>query len=210
MKNNSKISIPYLIGITGSFGTGKSSVGRILEDFGAIVIDTDDIVRELLRTKNNVTNTIVKTFGDSIISNNSLEYIDRKALAELVFNNEVKRKKLESIIHPEVNKVLESFVLLHKDKNIIAALIPLLFECGLEQYYDEIWCVTCKKELQTKRLLDKGFTENEINLRINSQLPIDIKAEKSDFIIDNSGSIDETKEQVLSRLKELNLNAQSV
>lgn len=203
MDNLKNKSTPYLIGITGSFGTGKSLTGEILEDLGITVIDTDEIVRNVLKTKNNSTQRIRDEFGDSIIDDGNSEYINRKVLAELIFNNDLKRKKLESIIHPEVNKVLSSFILQNKDENMIAVLIPLLFECGLEDSYDEIWCVTCKSEIQSERLLKKGFTQEDIKLRTNSQLPIDIKTQKSDFVIDNSGAIDETKKQIVSRLKEL-------
>ena len=199
--NKNKTNIPYLIGITGGFGTGKSLAGEILEELGIIVIDTDEIVRNLLKTKNNVTQKIQNEFGSSVVSNKSDEYIDRKTLASLVFNDNSKRKKLELIIHPEVNKILDFFISQNKDKSIIAVLIPLLFECGLENSYNEIWCITCKSEIQLGRLLKKGFTQEEIKLRVNSQLPIDVKVKKSDFVIDNSGTIDETKNQIILRLK---------
>ena len=201
--NKNKINTPYLIGITGGFGTGKSLTGEILEELGVVVIDTDEIVRNILRTKNNVTKKIQNEFGESIINAKDDEYINRKALANLVFNDDIKRKKLESIIHPEVNKVLEFFISQNRNENVIAVLIPLLFECGLENLYNEIWCVTCKKEIQLERLLKKGITPEDIKLRINSQLPVDTKAKKSDLVIDNSGTVDETKKQITLRLTKL-------
>ena len=205
MKNlkNNKTNIPYLIGITGGFGTGKSLAGKVLEELGIIVIDTDEIVENILKTKNNITLMIQNEFGASIITNKTDEYINRKALAEMVFNDKLKRKKLESIIHPEVNKILDHFISQNKDKSIISVLIPLLFECNLEGFYNEIWCVTCKNEIQLERLLKKGFTLDEVKLRINSQLPIKEKVKKSNFVIDNSGTIDETKKQIISRLTKL-------
>lgn len=203
MKNILASDSPYLIGITGGFGTGKSLTGKILEEAGITVIDTDEIVRNILETKNNITLIIQDEFGTGIIVNKPGEYVNRKALAKVIFDNDLKRKKLESIIHPEVNKVLDYFILQNKDKSIIAVLVPLLFECHLESFYNEIWCVICKSEIQLERLLKKGFTPDEIKLRINSQLPIKEKTEKSNFVIDNSGAIDETKKQVLSRLTEL-------
>ncbi|OGI07087.1 MAG: dephospho-CoA kinase [Candidatus Melainabacteria bacterium RIFCSPLOWO2_02_FULL_35_15] len=203
MKNILASDSPYLIGITGGFGTGKSLAGKILEGAGITVIDTDEIVKNILETKNNITLTIQNEFGAGIIINKPGEYINRKALAKIIFNDDLKRKKLESILHPEVNKVLDYFILQNKDKSIIAVLVPLLFECHLESFYNEIWCVTCKSEIQLERLLKKGFTPDEIKLRINSQLPIKEKTKKSNFVIDNSDTIDETKKQVLSRLTEL-------
>ena len=200
MKNILASASPYLIGITGSFGTGKSLVGEILEEIGITVIDTDEIVKNILKTKNNITQKIQDEFGKSVINNEGSEYINRKELAKLVFNNDLKRQKLESIIHPEVNKVLNYFISQNKEKSTIAVLIPLLFECRLESFYNEIWCVNCKRGIQLERLLKKGFLEDEIKLRINSQLPIETKIKRSDYVIDNSGTIEETKKQVLSRL----------
>ena len=203
--NKNTTNTPYLIGVTGGFGTGKSLVGNILEELGLVVIDTDEIVRNILKTKNQVTQKIQNEFDGSIISNKTDEYINRKALAHLIFNDDLKRKKLESIVHPEVDRVLNCFILQNKSEDVTAVvvLIPLLFECGLENFYNEIWCITCNSTTQSERLLKKGFTPEEIKLRIDSQLPIDIKAKKSNFIIDNSGTINETKQQVISRLKEL-------
>ena len=203
MDNLKNKSTSYIVGITGGFGTGKSLVGEILQELDVTVIDTDEIVRNILKTKNNVTQKIQEEFGDNIINIKTDEYIDRKVLAKLVFNDDLKRKKLESIIHPEVNKILDSFILQNKDKSIIAVLIPLLFECKLEDLYDEIWCVTCKNETQVERLIKKGFTQEDIKLRINSQLSLDMKIKKSDFVIDNSDTVNETKKQIILRLKEL-------
>lgn len=201
MQKNNK-NIPYLIGITGSFGMGKSFVGDLLKEASITVIDTDEIVKNILKTENNITKQIIKEFGKSII-NKENEYINRKSLADMIFTNEIKRKKLESILHPEVNKEISSLILRNKDRKIFAVLIPLLFECNLENDYNEIWCVYCKSKVQYKRLIKKGFTKEEITARTNSQLPIEEKMKKSNFVIDNSESRDKTKNQVILRLKEL-------
>ena len=201
MQKNNK-NIPYLIGITGSFGMGKSFVGDLLKEASITVIDTDEIVKNILKTENNITKQIIKEFGKSII-NKENEYINRKSLADMIFTNEIKRKKLEFILHPEVNKEISSLILRNKDRKIFAVLIPLLFECNLENDYNEIWCVYCKSKVQYKRLIKKGFTKEEITARTNSQLPIEEKMKKSNFVIDNSESRDKTKNQVILRLKEL-------
>ena len=203
MKNILASTSPYLIGITGGFGTGKSLVGEILETEGVIVIDTDEIVRNILKTKNNITEQIEKEFGSSIVNKESNEYINRKALANIVFTDKIKRKKLESIVHPEVGKETGLLISKNKDKDIFAVLVPLLFECNLENNYNEVWCVYCKDEIQIERLQKKGFTKEEIAARIKSQMPIEEKMKKSNFVIDNSGLKDETRKQVHLRLKQL-------
>ena len=203
--NNSLKS--YLIAVTGSFGAGKSLIGEILKDIGVYVIDTDEIVREILKTKNLVTNQIVDEFGDSVVivnkANIDSEYIDKKALSNIVFNDSTKRKKLESIIHPEVEDKLVKLILLNKDKNIIAVLIPLLFECKLEKNYDETWCVFCDEKIQLERLKQRGFTNEGALKRISTQLSQVEKTKRADFVINNSDSVLDTKEQVIKRLKML-------
>ena len=202
MQNTTK-NKPYLIGITGSFGTGKSTAGNILKDLGILVIDTDKIVRDILKTNNKTTETIIKEFGSSIKNQNTDEPINKKALAKIIFNDKNKRTKLESIIHPEVNKTVKSLINSNDDKEIIAVLIPLLFECNLESNYNETWCITCKESVQLKRLEEKGIPKDESMLRISAQLPLNVKASKADFVVDNSNDLKSTKEQVLKRLKEL-------
>ena len=98
---------PYLIGVTGGFGTGKSLVGSILKDAGVFVIDTDDIVKDLLKTNNDTTKKIVNEFGNNVCNFEGAEYISRKKLADIVFNDVAKRKKLEAIIHPMVERKIK-------------------------------------------------------------------------------------------------------
>ena len=200
MKKN-KFKIPFLLAITGGFGTGKSSVGNMLRRLKILVVDTDVLVRDILNNKNKVTEKIVKYFGREIANISANEYINRRRLAEIVFNEPYKRKKLESIIHPEVRSRLSEIIKSNRNKKIIAVLIPLLFESKMQKYYDEIWCVVCKRQIQVKRLKKKGFSLDEIKARINSQLPQIEKAKLSHYIIDNSGTIINTKKQVLKRLK---------
>lgn len=196
----------YLIAITGSLGTGKSLVGEILKEFKFLVIDTDDLVREILKDKNKTTEQIVKEFGIGVINQNQTNnsgYIDRKSLASIVFNDEIKRKNLESIIHPQVREKLNEIFSLNKDKEIIFVLIPLLFESGLQDTYNEAWCVICDENIQLERLKNKGYSLEDARVRIKSQLSQKEKIKLSDFVIDNSKDRLKTKEQVISRLKSL-------
>lgn len=194
---------PFIIGITGGLGTGKNLVGSILSKLGVFVIDTDEIVREILKTNNKITQNIVSNFGNSILNKDSHEYIDRTALAKIIFNDENKRKKLESILHPEVRYLLSSILDLSKDKQIIAVLVPLLFEANLQNQFHETWCVVCNKDVQMTRLLSKGHAVDDAKARINAQLTQDEKAKRSDFVIDNSGNEEITKEQIIKRLQRL-------
>ena len=201
MKQLNSNLTPFIIGITGSLGTGKNLVGSILSELGVFVIDTDEIVREILKTNNKITQNIADNFGDSILNKDNHEYIDRTALAKIIFNDENKRKKLESILHPEVKYLLSSVINLSKDRQIIAVLVPLLFEANLQNQFHETWCVICNKDVQMTRLLSKGYIIDDAKARINAQLTQDEKAKRSDFIIDNSGNEGITKEQIIKRLQ---------
>lgn len=203
MKKQNNINIsPYLVAITGNIGVGKSLVGQMLTDEGYLVFDTDDIVKEILRTRNPVTKSIVNQFGKNVENSSSDYYINKKNLALIVFNNSDKRKELESIIHPEVEKCLQELFLSFKDEPFIFVLVPLLFECGLEKNYHESWCIVCDKEIQLQRLLYKGLSEEEISQRIKAQMSQEEKAVKANFIIDNSGSVEQTKSQLISKLQD--------
>lgn len=194
---------PYLVGITGGFGTGKSTVGEILEDLGLYVIDTDHIVGEILSGKNKITIAIVREFGEEVLSESKVrDFINKTKLAKIVFYDDRKRKKLESIIHPEVKRRLDKLIKLNKDKEIIFVLVPLLFESNMEGTFDELWCVICKKKIQVERLKEKGFKSKDITARIKAQMPLNKKAKLSDYVIDNSGKRKKTKEQVINRLED--------
>lgn len=198
LQNDSK---PYLVAITGSFAVGKSLVGDILKELGYKVIDTDDIVADLLSSKNKITSKIVKEFGKEILKG---KHIDKKHLASLVFNDKLKRKKLESIIHPEVRKIIFEKINKERGQEIVYVLVPLLFESGFDKDYDEIWCIVCNSKIQMKRAKLKGFSKKDALLRIGAQFAQKEKARHSDYVINNSGSVLETKKQILNRLKQLN------
>lgn len=199
-KNHKK---PYLIAVTGSFGTGKSLVGSFLKNIGLLVIDADDIVKKILSKKNKITKCIIKAFHNQDVKSTSKYFIDRKKLSNIVFNDLTKRKKLESILHPEVRKEISRLIILNKNKKIIVILIPLLYESGQGKMYDECWCIICRKNVQLKRLVKKGFKKSGAISRIKAQLPQSKKAKMSDFVINNSGTVKNTKLQVLERLKSL-------
>ena len=198
---NKSSNKPYAVAITGSFGTGKSFVGDRLRESGYIVIDTDDIVRQILKKQNNITESIVKIFSDAVLSTNNNEYIKRNVLAQIIFKDDKKRKELESLLHPEVRKILSSFIVEYQNEKIIFVLIPLLYETNMQNYYDEVWCVVCDENIQLKRIQEKGFSLDEANGRIKAQLSQNDKAKHADFIIDNSGLADKTIRQINNRLE---------
>ena len=192
------------IGLTGSIGTGKSTVAKIFQELGAYVIDADKIVHELLK-REDIKEKIREAFGDVFDSKGE---VDRKKLASIVFNNPEKKKILENILHPlvfqEINKFFKEVE--KKDPNAVAiAEVPLMIETGSYKNYDKIIVVYAPEELQLKRLLEKGMSKEEAIKRIKSQMPIDEKVKYADIVIENTSTLEDLRkkvEEIYKKLKE--------
>ena len=192
------------IGITGTIGSGKSTVGKILQDLGIPVIDSDQIVHNLLATDTDVQNQIVERFGNSVVLQNSAsktKAIDRRALGQVVLEDAQKRAALEAILHPRVRAISRNEIeQLAKDSSVklVACLVPLLFEANLGDEYDQTWTVITEPAVLKDRLKQRdNFSPAELEGRLASQWSQDKKASLADERIDNSGDIGQTKEQVL-------------
>jgi dephospho-CoA kinase len=193
-----------VIGLTGNYGMGKSTVAKMFEELGAIVIDTDAIVRELL-TEEPVVEMIRETFGNDVI----IEYegkrkeVDKKKLADIIFNDPYLRISLENIIHPIVFERVDDKLSQIKNKKgtfieqIVIVEAPLIFERGYQNRFDKIITVFTDEDTAIKRLSQIGVLESEVKKRLNNQFPIKMKIERSDFVIDNSKGLDFTKSQVV-------------
>ena len=190
-----------IIGLTGSIATGKSQVSNYLKNKGIKVIDADLIARDVANYKT-VKNKIKKAFGDDLYINDQL---DRKKLAEIIFARKIHRQKLNSIMHPEIYKEIKKES--ENSEGLVFIDIPLLFENeDLNKKYglvfDEIWLVYVDRERQIERLMKRDDISKEYaEEKINSQIPVEEKRKKSDVIIDNSGTLEETFAQVEENLK---------
>ncbi len=187
-----------IVGITGSFGTGKTTVSKIFRNFGVKVIDADKISRNILKPGTKAFRAVVRNFGKEILLSDRNK-IDRKKLAEVVFGNKAKVKKLSRIIHPLVIKEMKKEVALYRklNKKIVVIDAPLLIEADLLSLVDKLLVVKVKNNVQFKRLQSKrGFNSSQIAKRIKAQLSIKKKISLADYVIDNSGSLTNTKKQV--------------
>lgn len=186
-----------VIGLTGGIASGKSTVANMLIEKGITVIDADIIAKQAVEKGMPAYRQIIDEFGEDILLSNG--DIDRKKLGALVFTNEQKRLVLNAIVHPAVRQEMlkrrdeavanrEAFVVLD---------IPLLFESKLESLVDKIIVVSVTKELQLERLMKRNqLTEEEAVSRIRSQMPLEEKTARADQVIDNSGTLEETKRQL--------------
>nr|MBU1327933.1 dephospho-CoA kinase [Candidatus Omnitrophota bacterium] len=185
-----------IIGITGSFGSGKTTVAKMFAKFGAYTIDADKVYHLLIKPGKSCYKKIVRYFGKDILTNSGR--IDRKKLGNIVFKDKAKLKILNSITHDEVIKEIKRIVKLKKGKVAIEA--PLLIESGFYKETDKVILVASKREEQVRRIKEaRGLSSKEILKRIRMQMPFKKKLALADFIIDNSGS----KRDTLTQVKEI-------
>lgn len=196
-----------VIGLTGGIGTGKSTVSQILKDRGFPVIDLDVISHEVIEFSS-VVEKIVQNFGREVLDEDEAgNYtVSREKLGKIIFSDKKKRLALNSIMHPEILKVMHKKILECKsEKNkIIFVEVQLLFEVQWEKEFDYILLVAAKRDMQVRRVLerDKRSEEEAWNI-INSQMSLDEKREKSDFVIENDGNMDDLNKKVDKFLKSL-------
>ena len=187
------------IGLTGGIASGKSTVSAQLAELGAAVVDADRIAREIVEPGSPILADIATRFGQALLLPDGS--LDRKALGAIVFADEGKRKELESIMHPAIRAIMKQRMTeLERDQptRLVVVDVPLLFESGLAPMFERTLLVYVPPATQLQRLMARdGSTEEEAASRLQSQMPIDRKRELADIIIDNSGSLERTKEQIL-------------
>jgi len=187
-----------VIGLTGNIACGKSSVASMFEEHGARVIDLDDIARKVVEPHEPAWNEIVDAFGRDILNPN--DTINRKALGNIIFNDVLKRKKLNDITHPKIIDSAREAVEKYRNENVEVVIIEaalIVEKGGINNLLDKLIVVTSDQESQIKRLLERNELSREEALsRINSQMPGSEKVKYADYIIDNSGTQEETQKQV--------------
>ena len=183
-----------VIGITGGFGTGKTTVARIFKKLGATVIDADKIVHSQLKKNKKLIKKIISEFGKGIL--NKRKDIDKRKLSELVFKDRKKLKKLTKIVHPKVISIIKSEAKKNK-KRIIIIDAPLLIEAGLQGLVDFIIVVKVPRDIQITRLKKKyKLAEIKLLQRMRAQMPLQDKIRLANFVIDNKGSLSQTEREV--------------
>lgn len=180
-----------IIGLTGSFGTGKTLVASVFRSLGAKVIDADKLARGSLKKGSPVYRKIVMEFGRSVLSSGGS--IDRKKLAARVFADKAKRTKLERIIHPEVIRSIMTEIGLARSGDTVVIDAPLLIEAGLAKAVGTVIVVKASRARQIERCMKKfGMDKRDVERRIDSQIPLNRKIRMADFVIDNNGTVSET------------------
>jgi len=182
----------FLVGLTGGIASGKTTVGGLLSELGATVIDSDEVAREVV-TKGSVgANQIIELFGEELYAAGEL---DRKALAELIFEDNSKRKQLEQILHPLIQK--RSRQLFAEADGIVVYMIPLLVESAADYPFDAIVTVEAGEENQLQRLMEYREMESaQAKARIKAQATREQRIAVSDVVIDSDCDIQELESRV--------------
>jgi len=188
--------------LTGGIATGKSTTAALMKLLGFRVIDADKIAHEVLES---CQNDIKACFGEEFIKNGK---VDRKSLGKLVFSNKEKRLLLESIVHPKIKEAIINEAIKQERFNKPYLIdIPLFFEREGVYDFNKVLVVYAPKEIQLQRLIKReGFSKEEALQRIEAQLPIELKKQKADFLIDNSKDLKHLQNECI-RVKEEILNA---
>lgn len=189
-----------LVALTGGIGSGKSLAGEYFAELGAIVVDSDQLARDVIERGTEGFDEVIARFGDEVLTNGD---IDRKKLAEIIFSDESARSDLENIIHPRIRELWESLVESSQPSDILINQIPLLVETNGADRFDRVITVIASAEARTARLKSRGLYESEIARRMAAQASEEERIDISDYIIENNGSKDELLREVEAIYNEL-------
>jgi len=204
--------MPYrgkpVIGLTGTIGSGKTTVAKMLRDRGCCVSFSDQLARQAL-TDPEVRAKLIDHWGRSILDDSGA--IDRKAVANIVFNFAGEREFLESITHPWIEqRRLEQFDAAPSDTAAFVIDAPLLIEAGLHEQCDAVVLVDAPRPLRVQRVAaDRGWDEPELHRREQSQLPLDVKRQSADYVLVNDSDRDVLAERVQQVLDQIRTSVRS-
>ena len=181
------------IALTGGIGSGKSLAGEFFQELGAVVIDSDQLARDVIERGTEGFDEVIARFGDEVLDGGE---IDRAKLARIVFNDESARRDLEEIIHPKVRELATKIAARVSSDGVVINQIPLLFETKGAGRFDLVIAIASNLDLRKARLSERGLKAYEIESRIKAQATDEERASIANFVIRNDGSIDELERAV--------------
>lgn len=187
-----------IIGLTGGIASGKSTIAQMLVERGALLVDADQVAREVVLPGEPALEAIASIFGQAVLQEDGS--LNRSKLGEIVFQDKESLKKLEAITHPVIRQRMQQKMDAYADQypeRLVVADVPLLYETKQEKLYEGIMVVYIPAELQISRLMQRnGYSKEEAVRRVESQMNIEEKRERADWVINNSGSLEATKQQI--------------
>ena len=182
-----------IVALTGGIGSGKSTVGQMFAQLGAIVIDSDQLARDVLERGSIGFDEVVAKFGDEILK---IGEIDRQLLASIVFKDPKKRSELEQVTHPLIRKAFAEVVARSANNSIIINQIPLLVESNHDYKFDHVITISANESIRTQRLLKRGLTADQIRQRMQAQATDQMRESISDSVIMNESDEQNLLDQV--------------
>lgn len=192
-----------VLGLTGGIACGKSTISLTLAELGAIIVDGDVLSRELTAEGGCALPAIRSAFGDGVFHPDGT--LDRRALGAVVFADKAALATLDGIMQPLLREMIVAHIENARQSGASVCVLdmPLLYEKELDGLCDRVWCAYIPRETQLERLMARdGFTREEAEARLRSQLPAEEKAARADVVIDTSGPIQYTKESVISLFRQ--------
>ena len=193
-----------LVGLTGGIASGKSTVAEILKRQGAAIINADVLAREVVEPDRQAWTEIVKTFGTAVLQPDRA--LDRQKLRAIIFDDAAARKKIESIIHPQVRALAEQRIREHASAGyaVIVYEVPLLFEGNLQEWLRPVILVACDVDTQRKRLQSRdNLSAVQAQKHIEAQMSLEEKRRLADYVIENNGSLEDLEHQVQAVLEKI-------
>jgi dephospho-CoA kinase len=191
-----------VIGLTGSFGSGKTTVAELFERAGARIIDADRIARQVVEPGAPALKQIAELVGPDVLTAEGR--LDRVALAERVFRDEALRRRVNAIVHPRVREEEERLLEHWRAEPLVVLNVPLLLENRMESLVDYVVVVVVDEAARFERVRARGgLTDEQIRARLAAQMPQEEKIARADFVIDNSGTREETQRLVYHLIKQL-------
>ncbi len=187
--------------ITGTIGSGKSTVSILFKRMNIPIFDCDGYSKLCLMDYHPCCKQIKEAFGSDVLDDHG--NLDRTKIASVIFSDEEKRKKLNEIMHPAIKEGMLNFFDKHQDLPIIGAEVPLLFECKWEDLFDEVIVVTSDDEVAIERLMEyRDFSRSDAEARLKTQINKEEQIQKADYVLYNNGSLKDLNKEVLGWLRE--------
>lgn len=201
--------VAMLIGLTGGIATGKSTVANMIQSLGIPVVDADQVARDVVEPGQPAWQKIKEQFGEGVFQPDGR--LNRPKLAEIIFNDEKERERLNNIMHPQIRQEMERRTKeALREHEVVVLDIPLLFESGRHYTVDKVLVVYVPEQIQLERLMERDqIDEAYARQKIASQMSIEEKKKRADAYIDNSGTREETKQQLLAILKQWGIKVSS-
>ena len=186
---------PVRVGLTGGIASGKSTVSAVLRELGAVVIDADQLARDVVAAGTPGLAAVVAEFGPGVLTEDG--ELDRPAMAKIVFNDDAARKRLEGIIHPLVFEEVARLESAAPEGAVVVHDIPLLAESGRADSFDAVVVVDAPREVQLARMVqDRGWTPDDAESRMAAQSSREDRLAIATYVVENSGSLEELRRQV--------------